>query len=426
MKNISKKKIIGPLIGMAVLCLLTGLITIRSHALETKRNKLPSIKIDPETAAQLSAGDCAGAINGLLKAFERRDSDPGIRYYLAICYGKLGRVAYKEHRFQDAIEMFETGLTFREEEPSLYVGLGLCYLMRSDYGEAEAAFKEVIALDPNHYLAHRKLGEIYYLTNELPLALVYWTKALALNNADDSLRRRLSNLRKQMEITSNLETEVDHLFSVSFNGERNPALRDTVMGILQDAYYEIGQELNAYPNRRIAVVLLTSEEFFDITGSPRWVGGLYEGQVKIPVANYNPRILKKVLYHEYVHAVIHDIMSNRCPWWLNEGLAQYFSAENEEKKRKREWASKLIAQGVPPNLRALPGKLDNNPVLVRRAYAFALSAVDFLIDTLNIYNLQTILEEMGGGKDFDKAIWEETGYTFEEFEEAWLSANKLG
>ena len=102
-------------------------------------------------------------------------------------------------------------------------------------------------------------------------------------------------------------------------------MKYAVLDILESAYYDIGAQLEAYPKRQIAVTLLTREAYFDITGSPHWTAGLYEGQIKIPVANADHSSLKIVLSHEYVHAVIFDLMGPHCPWWLIEGLAQYFS-----------------------------------------------------------------------------------------------------
>jgi tetratricopeptide (TPR) repeat protein len=381
-------------------------------------------RIDQEAKALIEAQDWAGAVTRLGELLEAKGPDPSVKYYLAMCYREIGLQAYKRHMFQEAIEQFEKGLTYVDNDPDFYLGLGFCYLKLSEYLEAEAAFIKVLELDHDSYLASKKLGEIYYLTNDIAQALLFWTRALELRNDDASLRRRLSNLRKQMKVSRNFETEVDHLFSVSFDGERNPGLRDTVMEILQDAYYEIGQQLNAYPKRQIAVVLLTRDEFFDITGSPQWAWGIYEGQIKVPVADYEPKSLKKALYHEYTHALIYDIMSQRCPWWLNEGLAQYFSNDHAGNEKKRVLASKLLSQEKAPSLSALPGKIGNAPVLAFRAYALALSAVESLIEMFNLYNLQTILEEMGEGKEFDTAIWETTGYSLKEFEDVWINPYK--
>ena len=423
-RHIKNSQIIPALLIVTLLLFLTKGTTYAQPGIFGARDTPVAPRIDQEAKALIEAQDWAGAVTRLGELLEAKGPDPSVKYYLAMCYKALGRQAYKNHMFQEAIGSFEKGLSYLSNDPDFYMGLGFAYLKISGYLEAESAFKGVLELDPDSYLAYKKLGEIYYLTNDITQALLFWTRALELRNDDASLRRRLSNLRKQMKVSRNFETEVNHLFSVSFDGERNPGLRDAVMEILRDAYYEIGQQLNAYPNRQIAVVLLTREEFFDITGSPRWSWGIYEGQIKVPVADYELKGLKKTLYHEYIHALIYDIMSNRCPWWLNEGLAQYFSTDDADNKKKRALASKLLSQVKGPILSTLPGKIALDHVLAYNAYSLALSAVEFLMEMYNLYNIQLVLEEMGQGKDFDTALWEITGYTLEEFEDLWINAHK--
>ena len=50
---------------------------------------------------------------------------------------------------------------------------------------------------------------------------------------------------------------------------------------------------------------------------------MYEGKTRLPVESdrLTARELKRILWHEYTHAVIHDLAKGQCPIWLNEGLA---------------------------------------------------------------------------------------------------------
>lgn len=105
------------------------------------------------------------------------------------------------------------------------------------------------------------------------------------------------------------------------------------------------------------MILLTNRAFFDITGSLEWAGGVYEGQIKIPVDKYDAALLRIVLTHEYVQAVIFDRLSFRCPWWLNEGLAQYLSFDRVGNKKKLDLAAKYISEGEVLSLGELPGKI---------------------------------------------------------------------
>ena len=391
---------------------------------ETKDARLPAVRLSKKAAGFLKAGNWAGAADELTEMFKTPGSDPNIKYYLALCYLRMGEAAFKENNFRQALSHFENGLIYTNDAPSLFLGLGFCYFKLSNYSRAEDAFTEVLALDPNHYLAHKLLGEIHYLANDLEKAASFWEKALQINGTDNRLKKRLQNLKKQVKLSQDFDTEIDNIFTVTFDGEKNPHLRENVMAALGDIYQEIGYQLNLYPGRQIPVILLTKESFFDITGSPKWSGGIYEGQIKIPVGNYKLEILKIVLCHEYVHAVIFDTMSNRCPWWLNEGLAQYFSGDKMGNSLKLGMVSQIVAAVDTPSLKALPGEMGQDLKQVQKAYALALSAVDYLIEYFGVFQVQSILEVMGEGRSFDAAILEITGYTFKEFERNWLESMK--
>ncbi|NIM14066.1 MAG: tetratricopeptide repeat protein [Candidatus Aminicenantes bacterium] len=385
---------------------------------------LPPANLNPETYRLLKNGQWEQAIEKLSEAYESINSDANLKYYLAFCYEQLANTAINEKRYQDAINQLESAVHYVKDQPRLYLGLGACYFSLSRYAEAERAFSQVLELQPRHFLAHKMLGEIYYLTNNMDDAREHWQAALKIKPGDDYTKKRLTGLKKYKHMAENFETEVDMMFSVSFNGTKKPQLRDLVLNMLAEISRELGQKLNLYPNRQIPVILLTNQAFFDITGSPKWAGGVYEGHIKVPVDNYQPGLLRIVLAHEYVHAVIFDRLSFRCPWWLNEGLAQYLSGDQEGNKRKLKLAVQFIKQSKVPPLEEMPGNVlkEGDRKSVQLAYALALSAVQYFVDHLGITEMQYVLDLMAEGKGFAAVISEITGYSFAEFQENWKQA----
>ncbi|MFW6413869.1 MAG: DUF1570 domain-containing protein, partial [Verrucomicrobiota bacterium] len=60
------------------------------------------------------------------------------------------------------------------------------------------------------------------------------------------------------------------------------------------------------------------------------------------IGNDPPDVLFNVLYHEGFHQFVHHYIAKRCPVWLNEGLAQYFS--------EAIWTGKRFeVGGIPPH-----------------------------------------------------------------------------
>ena len=92
-----------------------------------------------------------------------------------------------------------------------------------------------------------------------------------------------------------------------------PTLADRAVAILEGAYLRIGTALFTYPAEVITVVLYTREQFHDITQSPDWAGGAYDGRIRVPVqgALANPAEFERVLTHEFTHALVHSIAAAR-------------------------------------------------------------------------------------------------------------------
>jgi tetratricopeptide (TPR) repeat protein len=385
---------------------------------------LPRVNLNPETYQLLKNSQWEQAIEKLTEAYKFVNSDPNLKYYLVFCFEQLANTAFNEKRYQDAINQLESAVQYVNDQPRLYLGLGACFFSLSRYSEAEHAFSRVLDLEPDHFMAHKMLGEIYYLTNNTEEAREHWEAALKKNPDDDYTKKRLAGLKKYNRLAENFETEVDMMFSVSFNGTQKPQLRELVLKMLGEISRQVGQELNLYPTRQIPVILLTDQAFFDITGSPQWAGGVYEGHIKVPVDNYRPELLKIVLAHEYVHAVIFDRLSFRCPWWINEGLAQYLSGDQAGNKLKLALATQFIKESKVPPLQELPGNLlkDGDSKSVQLAYALALSAVQYFIDQFGMSDMQYVMDLMAEGKGFASIIGNITGFSFDEFQEKWKEA----
>src|SRR5215510_1705006 len=163
--------------------------------------------------------------------------------------------------------------------------------------------------------------------------LALWTVCLSLaaahaavSFASQSTEPALSateRARREREIHDRMRQRRSEHFSVKFEGPEQFSLSWSVLEVLEAAYFRIGGTLSALPSTPIPVVLYTSEQFRDITRSPSWAVGAFDGTIRIPMrgALENPRELERVLSHEYTHALIGQLSSRPVPVWLNEGLA---------------------------------------------------------------------------------------------------------
>src|SRR5262245_13542452 len=176
------------------------------------------------------------------------------------------------------------------------------------------------------------------MTARRPLTL--WAMCLSLAAAQpavsfaspstDQASGASERARHERELHDRMRQRRTEHFSVKFEGPEQESLSWSVLEVLEGAYWRIGGTLSALPSAPVPVVLYTSEQFRDITRSPSWAVGAFDGIIRIPMrgALENPRELERVLSHEYTHALISQLSSRPVPAWLNEGLAVALEADD--------------------------------------------------------------------------------------------------
>ena len=213
-------------------------------------------------------------------------------------------------------------------------------------------------------------------------------------------------------------------FIVKFDGAEDQGAWTTVLGILEEAYREIGQRMGHFPSKPIMVVLHTRDTFQSATGSPAWADGLFDsvlGRIQIPTqgATSNTRSLTYVLRHEYVHALLHDRLGSdgtALPVWLNEGLAMQLAGSD--------WPD--LDQAMQGEIRVLPlqyleGSWARFPSDVASlAYLEANSAVRFLIDRWGMARVDQLLTAFKAKESVATALQSKLFVSYEQFHQQWL------
>jgi hypothetical protein len=148
------------------------------------------------------------------------------------------------------------------------------------------------------------------------------------------------------------------------------------------------------------VILYTDREFQDITRSPSWATGGYDGRIRIAVGGtLRPDDLDRVVTHELVHAIVASAAPRRVPTWLNEGLATYLESAD------RSWVPEVIrrASTVVPldDLASGFSGLSEEGALV--AYAESAVAAEILCAKLG-RNIGAFLQMVGNGSSVDEAL----------------------
>ncbi len=334
-------------------------------------------------------------------------------------YLRTGMEQMKAGNYEAARDSFEQALRYSENWQAR-LGLGVAYYQLRDDNAAERELRKSTKLNPRNAEPYQWLGELYYRKDDLETAVLNWEKAVELNPGAAALRARLERIKKEHRTEKDFNRDVTSHFLIKYEGREKIEAGKIVLRILEDAYGVEGRALSYYPDREIQVILYSDRQFQEVTDAPGWSGGLYDGKIRVPIGGIEQETpgLRRILFHEYTHAVVRSI-TPRCPTWLNEGLAQYFEGREVDSQR-RDLLRRIAQAGKLPPLSNLEGSfmgLDNNQAAF--AYLFSLSSVRYMIDSFGMYRVKSVLDELAVGSNTAKALSNGITVSYEEFERGW-------
>ena len=323
-----------------------------------------------------------------------------------------------DHR--GAREAFEDALRYVDTDATAHLGLGIAHFHLNDDRAAERELRRALELAPRQKIAYQVLGDIAYRKDDLEAASASWEKALEIDPGDGALKARLDRIRREHSTEKDFNRDLTSHFSIKYEGRERIEAGRIILRILEDAYAEVGRALSYYPDREIAVILYSSQQFRDVTDAPGWSGGIYDGKIRIPIGGIEQETpgLRRLLYHEYTHAAVRAL-TPRVPTWLNEGLAQYFEGRDLGSGQK-EMLRHLAEAGKLPALGDLEGSfMGLGGGQAAYAYMVSLSAVRYMADHFGVYRVKMVLEELSRGADSGRAINNALLVSPQEFEIGW-------
>jgi len=312
-----------------------------------------------------------------------------------------------------AADAFREALAADPKNARLHLGAGMAASLERRDTDARDEFERAIALDPKLMQARTLLGQIQYRLGDPLLAIRTYETLLALSPDDRDARATLARWQREADLHDRMQQAVGSHFTVSFEGPAEAELAAEALEVLDRAYWRIGQLLGTYPSEPIAVVLYTSEQFRDITRSPSWAAGAYDGTIRVPMrgALDKREELDRVLSHEFTHALIRTLASRGVPTWLNEGLATALETGNLD------WAETRAATQAPVPLRALQGGFGRfTGAQAQLAYATSALAARRLLEEAGGFAIANLLRDLGEGAAFEDAFLHRIQRPFAQFQ----------
>jgi tetratricopeptide (TPR) repeat protein len=305
-------------------------------------------------------------------------------------------------RAEQAATAFDEALKSAPNQPMLLLGAGVAAHLQAREDDARRFLVDALKIDPTLTAASLLLGAVFYQTGDIDAAIATYEQASAHAPDHPQLTRQLEAWRKEASLHSSFGRKLGDHFTVMFEGPAEAQLADRAVAILESAYNQIGTALYTYPTEVVTVVLYTGEQFRDITRSPEWAGGAFDGRIRVPVrgALQSQAEFERVLRHEFTHALIRSIAPRGVPFWLDEGLAVHFEGSSTARRQQQV----READTLLPLTRLERSFSDLSAKEASLAYAESAVAVEALFQDAGAPAIVGLLADIGRGVAFADAF----------------------
>jgi tetratricopeptide (TPR) repeat protein len=362
----------------------------------------------------------------LQKAQQQQPYDEVIRANLLKAYTAAAQALVSEQRYEEALPVLYEAQRFDDSQRAFWIMRGYSFLRLKKYSEAEVELLEARGMGAPDANILFMLGQLYYNTDRMYEAFDVLESADLYDSGNQAVEQMLAKVRRELAVEKKMDKEYGGQFVITFEGEENKYLGSEVLDVLEDAYNWVGSRLGHYPEQRVTVILYSQRQFSELTNSPDWAGGLYDGKIRLPVggiATVDDRV-QGLLYHEYMHVVVRDIVGAQVPTWLNEGLAEM--SERQVKAKPLQILASAIQQDklIPFETLERPFNHLRGPQVLL-AYEQSYDMVRFLIDRYGWHNVRDLLFALRDNQTFFGAIETVLGIdsmTYKSLQRRWLAA----
>jgi hypothetical protein len=355
-----------------------------------------------------AAGEFADAASKLRDAMQHAPDEPALRNNLKTVLHNWAVAELNADHTDAAVKLLQEGLAL-DEDPTLLSALGIARVRQDEWAAARTALERAVALGAADPYTFMTLGKVYRQQGERESAVEMFHRARDSGAHGPGFEDTLARLERELDAEWDFAQMRSPHFEIAFAGggerESNAAAQAVATG-LENAYFHVGRKLDRYPGDRIPVVLYPSEDFHDVTQTPNWTGGVYDGRIKLPsrgVEDQDEALLQRTLRHEYAHVLVTQLSRGRAPVWLNEGVAIW--CEEDRDGEREDWAYNVLGGQVLFPLRSLEGSFTGLPSMrVHAAYAQSYLAVRELVARSGPRSVRNLLSALGDGASLDDAF----------------------
>ncbi len=389
----------GVLLG-AVLFVAVEVWTSPARAADGDPPSAAAIEWNDRGLERTAEGRLLEAVLAFEKALEKAPDDATIRTNLAKSRSNLAVQLLDEGDLENATHHAAEAHRLVPDDAVILLNLAACRDAQGYPAKAAELVRKAVATAPKLPSGHERLGAVHYREGRTADAVTSWERAVELGADGEALNRRLDRARRSLAVEGGLRRQLSAHFEVLHDDEGS-VLASLVLRELEEIYTVLGADIQHRVERPLKVVLLSKEQFRDATGAHAWVAGLYDGQVRLPLAgaDQRPEAVLERARHEYVHAALSPL-GKRAPSWLHEGLAQVHEGRSAEKAQAR------VRRTAPLDYDQLTTSFATTRAedAARRQYDTALAYVHWLREAERASAFRLAMRRLFEGEGLDPAF----------------------
>lgn len=323
--------------------------------------------------------------------------------------------------YEKSLDHFRLALSKKPNDLLLTGLAGLAAMQAMQYETALDYFQVVYSTNKKNFGLLYSMGRCNFELKYIEDAIDYWTQAREVAENEGQKKAVDSAIRKAKELlasTSGGTSEETQRFVIHFAGDSEDDLGDVTTDLLEEIYDQVTDDLGFKPDVKVYVTFFLTKDYYKI--NKNWSAGAASGlKIMIPLKSgyKSTEYVKGLLAHEFTHAVIYVLTKNRCPLWLNEGMAQYeeFYASFGSHETLRPDYEGIFQSYFVDGQKTVP--LSKVPAYIQGSgsrrkialgYIASYMAVRFIVDRYYESCLADILADLGKGKTIDEAINDNT------------------
>jgi len=336
---------------------------------------------------------------------------------------ELGLVYEKQGHWEKAASEYEKALLKGPENFEVHNQLGLLFYKKNELDKAIKELKKSLTLNPNQPETFHQLAIFFYEEDKLDEALSNCQEALSLRPYNQEFISDLNLIIKEINAQKGFSQKESKHFKVFFDPQSEESSADLVLTLLEKAFKKMHPVIPPFSKYKTVVKIYTNSTFENLTNQSNQniVASAINSKIMLRSPRFLPvsRNLEQILTHEYTHLVLHRLIKEQIPVWLNEGMADFFSRERLSPHQEKRLREAFLTNNLIPISRLEKSWKELNSDQLSLAYAQAYSLADYLVSEFGWSRLGKLLLELSRGKEIEASLSSSLGISYSRLENDW-------